>query len=513
MKKSKNFDFLINLFLVTTLIAIFLLVSCYRIGNDFPPGLNHDAAWGGLYALRVLKGEPFRFFVPEGWGKLTSSTLILTTLFKLFGVSKEMIELHCTLYGLLGIISFYFLTSCLTKNKILSFFLSLLLIFNSAFILYSRAGWSSIGVVPFINLILALSILYLEKPKLKYAVFLGIFSGLNLYIYDGARLSIMSFLIYWGVLILNKFKTKQRGQAINNFFWSLFFLIVILFPLGLSVSRNWQAFNARAQALSSNINLTRLLENFKTGFLFYNVSAHGDDFFTNFSVLEGPVSYLWVIGFLAALIDFGKYWLIILLFFTYFFPSVLTTPSFHRAIGTLSIVVIFACLPLIELFNLVKKKSNKIFINLYSLLLIIIILLQAYYSIEKLYIKKTPFLWGFYPETTVIGKYIQKIKSDNEIIVYAGNWPIDSLTFLALRPFKNYQSYSTPSHDGIIEILQDLKTGGIDQNKTVFIVEKTKVTAFRENLSANKFTIQNIDVVKNKKGEVIAEVFKSLSFK
>jgi hypothetical protein len=47
-------------------IAVFMRV--YRL-DLIPSGLNHDVAWNGLYALRILRGEPYTPYTAEAWGR------------------------------------------------------------------------------------------------------------------------------------------------------------------------------------------------------------------------------------------------------------------------------------------------------------------------------------------------------------------------------------------------------------------------------------------------------------
>ena len=77
-------------------IAVFLGFALYGWGGAFPPGLNHDAGWMGLFALRILDGAPFAVYTPEAFGHETLYHYTLAAFFRVGGVSKATLELTST---------------------------------------------------------------------------------------------------------------------------------------------------------------------------------------------------------------------------------------------------------------------------------------------------------------------------------------------------------------------------------------------------------------------------------
>jgi hypothetical protein len=59
--------------------------------------------------------------------------------------------------------------------------------------------------------------------------------------------------------------------------------------------------------------------------------------------------------------------------------------------------------------------------------------------------------WGFYPETTRVGRYMEGIAPDYTIYAAAGNWPRDALTYLSYQgqpdPFSRVYTYFTEARD------------------------------------------------------------------
>ena len=495
-KKNQNKIYL------TFLLAIFLLIATFGIGKDFPPGLNHDAAWNGLYSLRILNNEPFTVYTSEAYGKETLFHYVLAGFFYLLGTSKETIEATTTLFGLISVPLIYLLLNQFTKDKLIAFLLSLMFVTSSALVLYSRAGWRLITLIPFVVLITLLSYLYINYRKTKYAFWLGVSSALTLYTYNGGRSIAIYFLFFWTVIL---FESKKR---LPDFLYSFLAFITVSMPILIFAILNTETFFGRAEALYNGLNLNSFLLNLKSALLFFNVNSLGNDFFTNFPVLEGPISILWIIGIFIAFLNIKKYWVFLTLFIILLIPSVITTPSFHRAVGTLPIVYFFGFIPIFEISKkyLLKKK-------VVLLLILIIVCWQSYSSLSKLYIKKQPFMWGFYPEATEVGRYLKTLNSNSYVIVYAENWPIDTLAFMSIKDvrivepwFKNYQSYNTVSKDGIKELIVDLSIGKINKD-SIFVVDILKEENFINNLQNSFYNPKKIKpILYNEKN--IAYIYK-----
>jgi hypothetical protein len=334
---------------------------------------------------------------------------------------------------------------------------------------------------------------------------IGLSTAITLYTYNGGRSVIFFFIIFWAVTItIHRFKFK----IIKHWIASSAVAFIVSIPIFNYALNNWQTWNGRALALQTQPD--QVLSNLKNSLNFYNLNARGNDFFTDFPVLEGPIKYLWIIGIFYCLIKFKKYWPSPLLFFTLLLPSVFTVPSFHRAVGTLPLVYFFGILFLFKLFHSTKK----IYKSYVAISIIVILsLLQIYISFKKLYIDQQPFLWGFYPETTVVGNYLKTLPHA-PMAVYASNWPVDALTFLALKdyssvkpPFYNYQSYNTPSRDGLPEIIQDLQNSRLPSN-TIFIVENNKISKFKQQLFLSGYQPQTVSTITNSANQPIAQTFK-----
>src|SRR6185295_13531636 len=87
-------------------LAIGVFFRVYRLGL-IPSGLNHDVAWNGLYALRILRGEPYTPYTAEAWGRETTMFYLQALGIRLFGVELPAMIYPAVLAGILLIPVFY----------------------------------------------------------------------------------------------------------------------------------------------------------------------------------------------------------------------------------------------------------------------------------------------------------------------------------------------------------------------------------------------------------------------
>ena len=493
------------------LCVLFLIIAFYRLGNGLPPGMNHDAAWNGLYAIRILNGEPFTSYTPEAWGRETLFHYTLALFFRAFGIKKETIEITAIFFGLLSIPIFYFVLFSLSKSKLLSFLLSLFWVSSSALIIYSRAGWRLITLIPAALLLMLALSFYQAKKGGKNALLIGLSSALVLYTYNGGRAVILFFFLFW---LISLYVDRFKKRSLLDFAYSLFALAVVSLPMINFAIREWSIFWGRATHFTENAGFDKLIQNFKSAALFYNVKGGGGDFITDFPVLEGPVSLFWVVGLFFALRQFKRYWAYLLLFFFFWLPAAITLPSFHRAAGTLPLVYFFSLIPFFYLNERITKSWGK---KIFLTLTLSIAFVQTIFSLNKLYLERKPFISGFYPEATIVGGYLKEHNfNENKTVIYAGNWPKEVLTFMSLKNpnlyvrdqeiKNNYAPYNSLSKDGLPELIADLKMGRLHLDST-FVVGAVKKDLFVSSLEKNGFMVEEKDSIKNKQGETTAFVY------
>lgn len=507
-----------NIIFPLILSLMFLIIALYGFMRNFPPGLNHDAACNGLHAIRILNGEPFKVYIPEDYGREIMFHYSLAVFFTILGISRYTIEVAGIFFGLLSVPIIYYLFFELSQDSFLSFLGGFFWITSSALIVYSRSGWRLITLIPGVVSVAFFATKHYKKNNLISAVGLGASSAYILYTYNGGR-GIVFFLPLF--LLVTLIKNRLKKESIYNTLILILIFLIISGPIFWYAINNYQIFMGRASSLSDLSSFKDLMNNVLTSFLFFNYQANGDDFLTNFSVLEGPARYLWIFGLFYSFYKLKKYWHFVLLFIIFLMPSFFVVPSFHRSVGTLPLIYVFVFLALLSINQLLKKRR---FQYIKYIVFILLIFLQIFYSLNKLYVKKTPFIWGFYPETTIVGKFIRD-SYYKDVVVYASNWPEHSLHFNSIRDsrailpkvpldkidsyVRNYQSYNTRSQDGIEEILFDLKNNKINKS-SFFIVSVDKDTKFREKLQENSITFQLISEIKDQTSKQIALIYSLL---
>ncbi len=325
------------------LLCAYAIFVFYGFGGVFPPGLNHDAAQHGLFALRLLNGESLGIYTPEAYGHETGFYHVMAVVFRWRGASKESIELTATIFGCIAVGLFYWMMQRKTRSSWLALALSLLWISSSALILYSRVGWQLITLVPAALWVAAACRFYCDEPLQArfWALQIGLSAGATLYTYNGGRAILLFVPLFWAFrLFQTRFaRLTWRDGALSSVTFG-----IVCAPMLFYAATHWQAWNGRAASLMGDAGgWPAKIENLKIALGYFNFSAHGDDFFTDFPVLEGPMRWLWILGIVFAFARFRAYWPELLLFATFLLPGVATTPSFHRAIGTLPIVYLLAC--------------------------------------------------------------------------------------------------------------------------------------------------------------------------
>lgn len=95
--------------LLSFVLAVGIFFRFFRIA-DIPPGLNHDAGWFGLYAIRITQGVGYSPYV-ECCGAVGNETMFLYVIafFQvLLGPIQFAIQLAAITVGLATLAAFYF---------------------------------------------------------------------------------------------------------------------------------------------------------------------------------------------------------------------------------------------------------------------------------------------------------------------------------------------------------------------------------------------------------------------
>ena len=436
------------LFLAVLAIGVFFRL--YKI-DTIPPGLNSDAAWNGLHAIRITNGLDYAPYVAEAWGRETMFHYIIAAFQLLLGPTQLAIQLAAVAVGTATLAAFYLLIRRLIDTR-LALIAMLLLSASGWHLTFSRVGWRAILVPLFIALVFFFLAKALEERRMRDFIIAGLALGLSLDTYDGARM--LPFAA--AALILYEI-AKQPSFIKSHFLHLAAFGVAFLAsfaPLGWYAYNNWSDFTFRGRTLwiGSQIeeagSLEPLFINIKNALLMYNFRANGNDFFLDQPLLDTPVSVFFALGFVVALLRFrqrGHFVLLAVMAFS-LVVGIASDPNGNRAIGTLLPVTAFAALFLFESWRWLTQAYPR-YQSMFGVALVAVLLFVTYSTYDSYLGPDRRTQAGFFPDTSVVGRYMHGIAGENAIYVAAGNWPRDTLTYFSYQgegdPFAREYQYTT----------------------------------------------------------------------
>lgn len=456
-------------------LAVGALFRLYKI-ESIPAGLNHDAAWEGLYAVRINQGIHYEPFVAccGSFGRETMFFYVIAFFQQIAGVTALAIELASTTGGVATLVVFYLLVRKLFGPRV-ALVAMLLLAVSGWHLTFSRVGWRAILVPFFEALAVYLLLVAIDSRKLVFYVLAGIALGLSLDTYEAARMipvGVAIFLVYLAITNRDSLRTQIAGLV------GYAAAAVIAFaPLGWYILHHWDAYSGRSRGLwvghqiKEAGSIEPLLRNLFDGVLIFNYRAHGDDFFINDPLLDLPISIFFVLGLVYSLTRLRErsHVVLLILLAVSLTNGLLSVPNGNRGIGAVIPVMAYAGLFLVVAWRwLVEAYSTHA--AYFDAALAGVLLLCAYVTYDTYLGPDRRDQWGFYPETTRVGRYMKSIAPEYEIHAAAGNWPRDALTYLSYQeegdPFKRVYTY-TANAVQLLSIAPSAAKG------TAYIVEAT----------------------------------------
>ena len=458
----------------------------YRIGA-IPPGLNHDAAWNGLYAVRITQGIGYAPFVNccGAVGHETMFHYVIAAFQLLVGPTAFAIQLASLSIGIATLVVFYLLIRRMFDVRV-ALVATLLLGVSGWHITFSRAGWHAILTPLFEALVFYLLLRALESRRVRDFLLAGVFLGLSLDTYDAAKtipLSAGVFLIYLVV---------RNRSLIRTYFWRFLAYgvaaLAAFAPLGWYILNNWDSYTGRSRMVWVGDQIERagswepLWRNLGDGLLIFNFRAHGDDFFVREPLLDVPVSVFFVLGLAYSLTRLKRpeHFLLLTMLVLSLTNGFLSEPNGNRALGAVLPVTAYAGLFLVVAWRWLQQAFPHVVrwrwlqqalpspAPYFGLGLAVVLLVAVYGTFDEYLGPDRRTQWGFYPETTRVGRYVKTIADDYEVHLVAGNWPRDALTYLSYEgegdPFQWRYTYSTNA-DEVLAVAPSAERG------TAFIIE------------------------------------------
>jgi hypothetical protein len=459
------------LFAVALGVGIFF--RFYRIGA-IPPGLNHDAAWNGLYAIRITQGIHYAPFVSccGAVGHETMFHYVVAGFQLLVGPTAFAIQVASISIGIATLVVFYLLMRRMFDARV-ALVATLLLGVSGWHMTFSRAGWHTILIPLFEALTFYFLLLGLKTRRIWHFLLAGVAVGLSLDTYDAAKtipLSVAVFLLY--LLIRNR-------NLIRTHFWGFaaygVAALVAFAPLGWYIRGNWDSYIGRSRSLWIGDQIQQagswepLWRNIGDGLLIFNFRAHGDDFFTREPLLDVPVSVFFVLGLAYSLTRLKRpeHFLLLTMLVLSLVNGFLSEPNGNRGLGAVLPVAAYAGLFLVVAWRWLQQALPR-YAQYSSLGLAAVLAVSAYSTFNGYLGPDRRVQWGFYPETTRVGRYVKTIADDYEVHLVAGNWPRDALTYLSYSgkgdPFQWRYTY-TSNADEVLALPPSTTRG------TAFIIE------------------------------------------
>lgn len=461
----------IALFAVVLGVGIFF--RFYRIGA-IPPGLNHDAAFHGLYAIRINRGIGYAPVV-ECCGQVAHETTLAYTIAgfqRLVGYTAFAIELAAISIGIVTLVVFYFLMRRMFDHWV-ALVATFLLGVSGWHMTFSRVGWHCILVPLFEALTFYFLLLALESKRVRDYLLAGVALGLSLYTYDAGKtipLSVAVFLLY--MLIRNRSLIRTHFGRFAAYGVAA---LVAFAPLGWYIHNNWDSYTGRGRFLWVGSQIEKagswepLWRNIGDGLLTFNFRAHGDDFFVREPLLDVPVSVFFVLGLAYSLTRLKRpeHFLLLTMLGLSLTNGFLSEPNGNRGLGAVVPVTAYAALFLVVAWRWLQQALPRL-APYSSLGLAAVLALSAYSTFNGYLGPDRRVQWGFYPEATRVGRYVKTIADDYEVHLVAGNWPRNTLTYLSYGgegdPFQWRYTY-TSNADEVLALPASTTRG------TAYIIE------------------------------------------
>lgn len=500
-------------FIIIMITGIFFRL--YLI-ETIPPGLNHDAAFNGLYAITITQGREYTPYVADAWSGESMFHYILAFHIWMLGPEKLAIRLSSVIIGILTIPAFYFLIRRLFNPRTAIVTTFLFSISGWHFVL-SKTGWRAILLPLFTCLALYYIVKAMEERRTRDFVLAGISLALSLNTYNSARINpfiIAAYLVYEAFRTPNFFRIYTKKLIIFAIAAAIVFA-----PMGWYAINHWQDFNARSNALwigtkiEETSSMQPLLKNIQDGVLMFNYRGNGDDFIRDEPLLDSPLSVFFVFGLIIAVTRWRKphYLLLFLVLILYLTIGIISKPNGNRGFGMIIPAIAFAGLFLTELWTWFSETFDK-HKRVITSCLVLVLLLTTYWTYQEYLGPNQRTIWGFYPETTQVGLYMKKIAPEYDIHAAAGNWPRDALTYLSYQgsgdPFKWVYTYTKNASEFLSRPLSKDKgtafiVEAVNENRPVFEAltqrfESTKndTIYYNEKLIANVLLVQPNAIVK-----------------
>jgi DNA-binding beta-propeller fold protein YncE len=415
--------------LLGLVLAVGIFITVFQL-REFPPGLNHDAAYEGLYALRILHGLPYTPYTAEAWGRETFTFYLRAISIWLLGPTRLAVTVPSTVAGIL-ILPFFFVWARRMFGLRFGLMATLFLGVSGWHLVFSRTGWRS----DFQPLFMAITCCFFVRGMVTGSIIDFALSGLglaaSLNTYNGARLFPALFPLWVVGVVLQSWHWRGFLHRYGRGLLAMAVTFgVAIAPLAWYAVHNWDVFQGRAHALAGVSTLTGAL---KATALLFNYRGNGDDFFINTPALEYPTAIFLVFGILWALVKLGdeRVQFVLLGLVINVVPGLVSKPNLNRDIGTMPFIYFLVAMGALFFAEQARRLIPRAGRVIAAAVLVVAGASATQVTYSQYLGQRPRSVWGYYPETTVLGNYIKTLVPQYTIWVGGANFPRDALTYLS----------------------------------------------------------------------------------
>ncbi len=418
--------------LALAVLALGWFFKVYKL-SEFPPGLNHDAAWEGQYALHILNGAPYTPFISAAWGRETLTFYFRALTVWWLGNVPLAVILPSVVAGIL-LLPFLYWWARLMFGARTALLVTALFGVSGWSLVFSRSGWRSDFQPLFTVITCCFFIRGMETRRALDFALAGVGMAATLNTYNAARAFPLLFLVWIPLFTLQGWTWRGFWRAYGRgYLAGAVACLVSVAPLAWYAINNWQKFNARAQYLMENYSVWNAL---RTTALMFHWRANGDDFFTTTPGLEFWAAVFFAFGLLWCLVQLRdvRAQFLLLGFAVGLLPGVLSNPNLNRNVGTMPFVFFFAGLGVTYFVREVARVlPRRLGTTIGGLLAAAVVAASAVATYAQFLGPNRRVVWGFYPETTVLGQYMASIMPRYRVWVGGANFPNDTLIYLTYQ--------------------------------------------------------------------------------
>jgi sugar lactone lactonase YvrE len=399
-----------------------------------PAGMNHDAAFNGMFALSALQGAPYTPYIAAAWGRETLFMYICTPLVALLGNVPEAIQLAATLVAIATLPLFYLFARDIVGRRAALVGLGFLAV-SGWHGVFSRVGWRMITVPP-CELVALIGMWWaLTRGARRDWLLAGAGAALSIYTYDAGRVVPLMLAVLGAVFVAREpttFRPRLAGAGT-----ALVAFLLVGGPMLAYAATHFEQFKGRATHLADEHSQAQVgvVASAETAAALFNYRGNGNDFFIDEPLLEPLAAVLFVLGVWIALrrpADPAHLFLLIGLAMA-LLPGVLSVPNGNRCIGALPFVYALigsAAIVVVDVLTGVFASAAARRTGGAVLAVSLLAVAAAESYAEFLGPGRRPIL-GYSPEATAAGEYMRRFGEDYSRYVVAEDWPEYTLAYLS----------------------------------------------------------------------------------